>query len=196
MSDDPLSPITAESVDRAYATINSAFAADPVDRWLLPDELLYLRAFPEFAASLGDDAVLASTAWQLEDFAAVAMWLPPGTEPDAERIGASLAGSVSEEKHDAMFAVLEQLDAAHPRFPHWYLPWIAVREEDQNRGLGGRLLAASLEYVDLGGLPAYLETSNPRNIPFFKRHGFVVTGRTISATCPPVVLMLRPATER
>jgi GNAT superfamily N-acetyltransferase len=119
------------------------------------------------------------------------MWLPPGTEPDAERIGAVLIATVAEEKHAEMIAILEQMDAAHPKYSHWYLPWLGVRAERQNRGLGGRLLAASLAYVDLGGLPAYLETPNPRNIPFYERHGFAVTGVTSSVTCPPITFMSR-----
>ncbi|HEY1531252.1 MAG TPA: GNAT family N-acetyltransferase [Galbitalea sp.] len=193
MSDHPLSPIAAVDAERAYGTILSAFIDDPVERWLLPEDGAYAAGFPAFVASLGEDALETSTAWQLDDFGAVAMWLPPGTVPDAERIGAALIATVAQEKYAEMFAVLEQMDAVHPRYPHWYLPWLGVRADKQNQGLGGRLLAASLEYVDLGGLPAYLESPNPRNIPFYEHHGFVVTGRTDSATCPPITFMLRPA---
>jgi GNAT superfamily N-acetyltransferase len=193
MSDHPLSPVAPAEAERAYDTMLSAFAHDPVERWLLPDDAAYADGFPAFVASLGENALETSTAWQLDDFGAVAMWLPPGSEPDAERIGAVLISTVAEEKHAEMFAVLEQMDAAHPRYSHWYLPWLGVRADKQNRGLGGQLLAASLEYVDLGGLPAYLETPNPRNVPFYERHGFAVSGHTVSTTCPPITFMHRPA---
>jgi GNAT superfamily N-acetyltransferase len=191
MSDHALSPITPDAAARAYSTISSAFVADPVERWLLPEDADYANDFPTFIAALGESAMETRTAWQLDDFAAVAMWLPPGTEPDAERIGAVLIATVAEEKHAEMIAILEQMDAAHPKYSHWYLPWLGVRADRQNRGLGGRLLAASLAYVDLGGLPAYLETPNPRNIPFYERHGFAVTGVTSSMTCPPITFMSR-----
>jgi ribosomal protein S18 acetylase RimI-like enzyme len=188
----PLSLVSRDDAVRAYATISSAFVDDPVERWLFPNDTDYEKEFPSFVAALGEKGMETSTAWQLDDFGAVAIWLAPGTEPDAGRIAAVLTSAVAEGKHEEMFAVLEQMDAAHPKYPHWYLPWLGVHVAKQDRGLGGRLLAASLESVDLSGLPAYLETPNPRNIPFYERHGFAVTGRADSASCPPMTFMLRP----
>jgi len=50
-----------------------------------------------------------------------------------------------------------------------------------------------LGVVDASHLPAYLETPNPRNVSFYERHGFAVTGDAQSGTCPPVVFMSRAA---
>jgi hypothetical protein len=47
--------------------------------------------------------------------------------------------------------------------------------------------------VDAHQLPAYLETPNPRNITFYERHGFEVTGRAIAGEFPPVTFMMRRA---
>jgi GNAT superfamily N-acetyltransferase len=187
MSDHPLSPISRADSGRACETLTSAFATDHRD---------YATNFPLFVAALGDSSMETSTAWQLDDYGAVAMWLPPGTEPDAERIGRVLIETVAPERHSEMFAILEQMDEAHPRYAHWYLPWLGVHAEKQGRGLGTTLLAASLEYVDLGGLPAYLETPNPRSIALYERHGFVVTGHTESANCPPLTFMRREGRRR
>jgi ribosomal protein S18 acetylase RimI-like enzyme len=88
------------------------------------------------------------------------------------------------------------MDAAHPRFPHWYLPWLGVDAASQGAGLGGALLVESLNVVDETGLPAYLETPNPRTVPFYERHGFRVTGSTETQDSPPVVFMLREAAAR
>jgi GNAT superfamily N-acetyltransferase len=193
MSDRPLSPISAADAPRAYETLVSAFADDPVERWLLPDDTAYATGFTPFVSALGDTSLSGSTAWEISDFAAVIFWIPPGVEPDAERIGRVLIETVAPEKHADTFAILEQLDASHPPFPHWYLPWLGVVAHRQNRGLGGQLLAQSLEYVDLGGLPVYLETPNPRTVPFFERHGFAVTGHAQSGDCPPLTCMVREA---
>jgi hypothetical protein len=57
---------------------------------------------------------------------------------------------------------------------------------------GAQLLAHGLDRVDADGLPAYLETPNPRTIPFYERHGFAVTGQARAGACPPVTCMLRP----
>jgi hypothetical protein len=42
-------------------------------------------------------------------------------------------------------------------------------------------------------LPAFLETPNPRTIPFYERHGFQVITVAQAGVCPPVTLMLREA---
>jgi GNAT superfamily N-acetyltransferase len=191
MRDHALSPISGHDSARAYATLTSAFADDPVERWLLPDDAEYAEAFPPFVAAVGGSAFTTSTAWELGDCAAVALWIPPGSEPDAERIGRVLIETVAPEKHADVFAVLEQMDDAHPTFPHWYLPWLGVDAARQGEGLGGRLLADCLEHVDGTRLPVYLETPNPRTIAFYVRHGFAVIGHAQAGECPPLTCMLR-----
>jgi ribosomal protein S18 acetylase RimI-like enzyme len=119
--------------------------------------------------------------------------LPPGTEPDADTIAAVLTDSVSVDKHGDTFSVLDQMGAAHPRYLHWYLPWLGVQSGSQGRGLGGQLMRHCLEIVDASHLPAYLETPNPRNISFYERHGFATTGSAQAGSCPPITFMLRAA---
>jgi GNAT superfamily N-acetyltransferase len=181
----------ADDDERAIATLTSAFVADPVERWLWPDDADYVARYRRFAESFVDDAIGAGTAWQLDDYAAVAILLPPGVDPDPERIGSGLRASVAAERHEDMFSVLEQMEANNPRYPHWYLPWLGVEANRQGAGLGTTLLSRCLEHVDEGGLPVFLEAPNPRNIPFFERHGFELTGFARSGSCPPVGLMLR-----
>ena len=178
---------------RAISTLVSAFTDDPVERWLYPELEEYLTHFPDFAAAFGGEAFAQQTVWGLSDFSAVAVWFQPGAEPDAGKIVGVLSETVSPEKHDDTFAVLEQMDAAHPTYPHWYLPWLGVELGAQGRGAGGRLLRHCLNIVDESGLPAFLETPNPRTIPFYERHGFEVTAQAKAGTCPPMTLMLRAA---
>jgi ribosomal protein S18 acetylase RimI-like enzyme len=91
------------------------------------------------------------------------------------------------------FAVLEQMNRVHPTGAHWYLPWLAVDPSRQGAGLGSRLLARGLVHVDAGRLPVYLETPNPRTVPFYERHGFEVVGIAQAGACPPITSMLRAA---
>jgi ribosomal protein S18 acetylase RimI-like enzyme len=176
---------------QALATLVSAFVSDPVERWLYPDARQYLTHFPEFLAALGGKAFDEQTVWSLAQFGAVALWLPPGTEPEGDDIISVLTKSVSAEKHVDMFSVLEQMTAAHPAFAHWYLPWFGVDAAQQGKGLGGQLLKTCLAVIDDSHLPAYLETPNPRNISFYERHGFAVTGQAQAGSCPAVAFMLR-----
>jgi GNAT superfamily N-acetyltransferase len=78
--------------------------------------------------------------------------------------------------------VLDQMDAAHPKYPHWYLPWLGVERTRQGTGLGGELLKQCLAVVDADHLPAFLETPNPRTIHFYESHGFTAPApRTLEA---------------
>ena len=193
MADESIAPIPVEQQSEAIATIVSAFADNPVERWLYPDLQQYMTGFADFVAAFGTGAFDEHTAWGLDSFAAVALWYPPGAEPDGDTIAATLTRTVAPEKHDDTFSVLEQMNAAHPACDHWYLAWLAVRADRQGAGLGSRLLAPCLEIVDAGHLPTYLETPNPRSVPLYERHGFEVTGRGEAGTCPPIVFMERPA---
>ena len=183
----------ATDPDAVYATLLLAFASDPVERWLYPGPDEYLKAFPDFLRAFGGTAFSSGTVWESDGCSAVAMWLPPAAQADGERIVETVKGTVvSARQADCMLA-LEQMDAAHPTFPHWYLPWLGVDPAFQGQGLGGRLLSHCLEMVDADHLPAYLETPNPRTVRLYERHGFEVVGATTAGGCPPVTFMLRQA---
>ncbi len=188
-------PVDRNERSRAFATLVSAFTSDPVERWLYPESQQYLTHFPVFLEAFGGRAFDEQSVWRLGEFAAVALWLPPGAEPDGDAIATVLAQTVSPEQHEDMFLVLDQMEAAHPASTHWYLPWFGVDAALQGRGLGGRLMEHCLEIVDASHQPAYLETPNPRTIPFYGRHGFEVTGVAQSGACPPVTFMSRTARD-
>jgi GNAT superfamily N-acetyltransferase len=177
--------------ERVIATLVSAFIEDPVERWLFPEPQQYLTHFPVFVAAFGGEAFTRQTVWTLGEFAAAAMWIPPGAEPDAETIIAVVKERASPEKHGDTFAVLEQMDQAHPSYRHWYLPWLGVDRPRTGTGLGSELLKQCLAVVDADHLPAFLETPNPRTIPFYERHGFEVTSVAKAGACPLVTSMLR-----
>jgi len=183
----------ATEVERAktLATLLSAFRADPVERWLYPDEHDYDEFFPAFLAAFGGEAFAHDTVWRSDNFAAVALWLAPAVEPDADEIVRTLMTTVDKTRHGDTMAALAQMDAAHPRYAHWYLPWLGVEAASQGSGLGGQVLHESLRAVDESGLPAYLETPNPRTAPFYERNGFRVTGTTDTTDCPVITFMLR-----
>ncbi len=191
MSSQPASPLNPGDEPQTIATVVSAFAADPVERWLYAADQDYEQNFPSLVAALGGRAFEQGSAWCLEDQSAVALWLGPGVVPDDDAVVAVLSESVAEGKQEETFSVLGQMGDAHPAYPHWYLPWLAVEPGHQGAGIGGRLLAHCLAIVDESGLPAFLETPNPRNVSLYERHGFEVTAVTRSASCPPLTSMLR-----
>jgi ribosomal protein S18 acetylase RimI-like enzyme len=178
---------------KAIATIVSAFTDDPVERWLFPESEQYLTHFPKFVSAFGGEAFHGRTVWMLGEFSAVAFWFAPGCEPNADAIVEVLSESVSPDKHDDAFAVLEQMDQFHPKYPHWYLPWLGVNRTMQGEGLGCDLLEHCLAIVDESHLPAFLETPNPRTVSFYERQGFQIIAVAQAGACPPITLMLRDA---
>jgi GNAT superfamily N-acetyltransferase len=174
-------------------TLVLAFSGDPVERWMYPQAREYLTHFPAFVAAFGGGAFAQETVWGLGDCSAVALWFPPGSEPDGDAIVSLLVDTVGPDRREDTLAVVGQMDEAHPRFAHWYLPWLGVDPALQGQGLGGRLLEHCLETVDDDHLPAYIETPNPRTVAFYERYGFAVTGHAQAGACPPMTLMLRPA---
>ena len=193
MVDSSFSILREGEEQRALDVLVTAFAADPVLRWMYPDPTGYLRHFPAFLRAFGGRAFTSRTAWRLGAFEAVALWFPPHVEPDGDAVLAEARHSVVEDRQADLFAVLEQMDAAHPTFPHWYLAWLGVDAVRQGMGHGSELLRGRLEVVDRDHLPAYLDNTNPRNIPFYERHGFEVTGVSQAGASPPLASMLRPA---
>lgn len=193
MSADDFEPVSPDERGSAYATLVLAFVTDPAVRWLYPDAQQYLTHFPRFLAAFGGRAFDEKTAWRFRDFSSVALWLPPGAEPDGDAIVAVLTESVATDKHEDLFLTFEQMDATHPGYPHWYLPWFGVDPALQGQGVGSVLMSKCLTTVDADHLPAYLESPNPRNISFYERHGFEVVGVTQAGSAPVITMMLRAA---
>jgi GNAT superfamily N-acetyltransferase len=92
-----------------------------------------------------------------------------------------------------MYAALEQMGHAHPDDPCRYLAWLAVARGAQGRGLGASLLTRCLETVTASRQAAYLETLNPRTVPFYEPDGFAVVGSTHGGSCATITFMQGPA---
>jgi GNAT superfamily N-acetyltransferase len=184
---------TAEERERTVSVETLAFAKDPVMRWLDPEPHEYLCHFPRFVDAFGGRAFEHETVWIAGDFGGAAMWLPPGVETDGDTVEAVLRQSLDEAALGTAFAVLEQMGRFHIEEPHWYLPMIGVEPAQQGQGLGSALLSHALARCDEDSLPAYLESSNPANVPLYERHGFRVVDTIQVGEAPPVFPMLRSA---
>jgi GNAT superfamily N-acetyltransferase len=68
------------------------------------------------------------------------------------------------------------IETAHPRYDHFLVWMFAVSPAHQRRGLGRALMQEALARADSDGVPAYLWTGNPDNLPYYRSHGFEVTG--------------------
>jgi ribosomal protein S18 acetylase RimI-like enzyme len=164
---------------------------DPAARWVWPDSQQCLTHFPSFVRAFGGRAFAHGSAYYVDGYTGAALWLPPDVHPDEDMLIALLQRTVSEQIQKDFFPVLEQMGRYHPSEPHWYLPLMGVDPSQQGKGFGSALLQHTLMQFDRDNKLAYLESSNPRNIPLYKRHGFELLGSIQIGTSPSIAPMLR-----
>jgi GNAT superfamily N-acetyltransferase len=176
-------PLVRADAAAAAAMLARAFADDPVMSWIFPDEQMRRRRLPPFFAGSLRDVSMRHDGTEVLTAAdggllGCAIWMPPGTwRPPLGRQLMALPGllirlgsrfGVASTTYGAMVRV-------HPERPHWYLSGIGTDPPVQGTGVGGELMRSRLARCDATGLPAYLESSKQRNVPFYERHGFHVT---------------------
>lgn len=179
--------------DPVIDTLALAFSTDPAVRYMFPTAAGYLANFPRLATAMAGSAIAAGTAYAADGLSATALWLAPGVGPDSEAIFALVAETVAPERLEVLAELGELMSQYHPQEPHWYLSIIGVDPSRQGQGLGAALLKEGLRRCDADGLPAYLESSSPKNVPLYERHGFEVTGLIKPGDHPGLIPMFRPA---
>lgn len=184
-------PIDKTETDAVLDLLTLAFASDPCARYAWPAPAEYLRAFPRLALALGGRGLEHDAAFVTGAFEGAALWLPPGVVPDADALGALIEDTLSGERQAVIGEVAAQMDKFHPKEPHWYLAMVGVDPARQGRGFGSGLLKHTLARCDQRQEIAYLESSNPRNVPLYERHGFEVLGLIQPRDFPPLIPMLR-----
>jgi len=188
---------TATAADEAavLAVLTLAFSSDPATRWTWPEPKAYLEAFPHFAKAFGGAAFGAGSAHRIGS-AGAALWLPLGVGPDDAAIGALMQRTADAKTAVDGPRIMQQMAGYHPKEPHWYLPLIGIDPAHQGRGLGGALMKHATDICDRDGVLAYLESSNPRNVPLYERHGFEVLGTIQAGGSPTITPMLRKPRRR
>jgi ribosomal protein S18 acetylase RimI-like enzyme len=188
---------TLADAPRLAQTLASAFQDDPVIAWIFPDQRrrrAVLAAFMEFR--LRHLAFPHDQVWATTDAAAAAVWLPPPGRwqlplPQQLRLLPALVRFLGL-RTASILAGLERMEARHPQDrAHWYLFILGTEQAAQGQGLGSALLAHMLARVDADQLPAYLESSNERNLALYGRHGFEVTSEVAIPGGPTIWPMWR-----
>jgi ribosomal protein S18 acetylase RimI-like enzyme len=80
----------------------------------------------------------------------------------------------TDEKRKIVHNLCAEMHNRHVTGPHWYLEFIGVEPALKGTGYASKLLRPMLERIDKEGLPCYLETQNPENIPLYEHFGFKV----------------------
>lgn len=159
----------------------AAFSADPVFDWFLRADAGREAARRKLFGMLSMIGLADGEIWRPEAGGAAAIWLPseslgrPAPFLQELRTLPRILQVTGFSRLSRMSAMRTMMDAHHPKAPpHAYLWFVGVRPEAQGLGVGSRLLAHGLSRIDEQGLPAYLESSSPANVPLYRRHGFEV----------------------
>lgn len=193
MTDDVRRAAAADG-DAVAEILTDGFAADPVMTWVFgADAEPARRAF--FAFMVEEALLPLGATWTTNTCSVV--WTPPDQDPWAaeglaERFMTELAPRLDRGQLERLMT-LNATTEVHPTEPHWYLAMLATRRQAQGSGAGTRVLRQTLLQVDADGLPAYLESTNPANVPFYERHGFAGCGEIRLPDGPTLTRMWRPA---
>ena len=175
-------------------TLARAFADDPVQRYLFPSDRAYATRGTANFALLVRRVLALGVAEVTDSLEGAALWLPPRVDfldgAGGYVFAARSAWLVRSNLRNAR-GLLGALAKHHPHEPHWYLPVLGTDPEHQGRGVGSALLHRALARSDAAGLPAYLESSKAKNLPFYQRHGFEVVGHLQIPNGPELWPMLR-----
>jgi len=179
------------------ATLARAFQEDPVMSWLLPDARQRAARLLDFwRHALGGLHGRYASFFTTSSLSGVAVWDPPGRWKvslwQMIRFGPAFV-RVFRTNCLRSLALLNSVERHHPREPHYYLFAIGTEPVHQGCGVGTALLAPMLATCDAEGMPAYLESSNLRNVPFYQRSGFQVMREIRVPEGPAITLMRRPA---
>src|SRR5262245_60305068 len=178
----PLPPLairaaTDRDLEAITETLTLAFADDPVwGGWAFPDRAFAFaqrRSYFQFGLR---GALQHQWVRVTENCEAVAAWIPPGRSeltPEGERQLASVIRTMLG-PHAALFLQGAELFlSSHPQDrPHYYLSLLGTHDAHRGKGLGMALLRECLSLIDEQGMPAYLESTNPRNVFRYEQLGF------------------------
>lgn len=184
-------PAEAEAL---ATTLASAFAEDPLFRWVTdvgPGRSIEPKLQVLFGTLVKqefrrDDHLVFTN----DDGSAVAVWMHPNQwkmSPLATlRVLPAMVRSLGT-KFPRMLGAFNAVEKVHPEAEHYFLEALGTSQQVQGKGLGSAVIRPMLDRCDAEGMPAYLESSNPQNIPFYARHGFQPTGEIMVGEGAPTV---------
>jgi GNAT superfamily N-acetyltransferase len=204
MGDVQTRPATRSDVGALSSTLGRAFFDDPVMCWMLPDAEQRQRKLHRLFSALTRHHHLARGAVEVATdgsggaggIGGAALWDPPGSwrQTRGEELrampGLLLAFGRSMKRG---YVLEEMMKKAHPEEPHWYLAIIGSDPTVRGKGYGQALMSSRLDRCDAEHAPAYLESSNPDNVPYYQRFGFEITGEITPPGGPTLIAMWRPA---
>ncbi|WP_166905405.1 GNAT family N-acetyltransferase [Mycobacterium sp. DL440] len=176
-------PPNKSDVKHVAAVLGRAFQHDPVMSWILADDTRRSKGLPRLFAAITRHHFLAGGGAEVAvrdgAIGAAALWDGPGrwkqTPGEELRMLPTMVLAFGRDMRRGQ-QVVELMKQHHPEEPHWYLAVIGSDPTVRGGGFGHALMQSRLDRVDAEHAPAYLESSNPDNVPYYLRFGFEITG--------------------
>ncbi len=174
-----------ERISDAAYLLRRAFDADPMFRFLLPSERRRKAWLRLVMASALEECTTRGEIWaaHLDALAGTIALIPPSGHhaSPASRVGRMLRILVTTPAAPPPLRfvvngprVLGVIADRHPREPHLYVQVLGADPSFHGRGVGAALVEKALARAAESGVFAYLETTNPKNLGFYRRFGFEV----------------------
>ncbi len=182
--------VSKDKVKQVKSAILLAFSSDPFIRWLFPNPNDYVEKFSIWIDEFISIGMPAEGVYADEGVSGSAIWLPPGINLDGGVLGSTFT-AIPTDRVETALKLFDIFGTFHPIEDHWYLSFLGVDPLNHGRGLGSNILKKNLERIDKEGVVAYLESSNPKNISLYERHGFEIMGKVQEGDSPPIHPMIR-----
>jgi len=196
-----VAPLDPTMVETANDTLEQAFWDDAMVVWVFPDPRTRARGLRRLMRVPLEYGVRFGHVRQSDGGRCVAIWVPPGipTTP-ARMIRSGLLGVPFRTglgplgRFAGAGGVMDKIHKRHMTGPHWELLIVGVDPQLQGQGRGSALVREGLARADAAGLPCYLNTNTPSNLPLYERLGFTVLEEaTLGKGGPPAWAMRREA---
>jgi ribosomal protein S18 acetylase RimI-like enzyme len=191
-------PARRSDIPALARALARAFRDDPVIAWVQPDAERRTAALPGLFGALTRHHFLAGRGAEVatsdDGVGAAALWDPPGRWQQSPREQIAMLPAVLRAFRGRLAVGREVTDLMkehHPEEPHWYLAVLGSDPAVRGRGYGKALMRSRLARCDAECAPAYLESSNPDNVPYYERFGFEVTGEIVIPDGPSLWPMWR-----
>jgi GNAT superfamily N-acetyltransferase len=164
---------TLDDVPAVTACLASAFYDDPLwGQWMSPDEARRAERLSMLMRFFATGGVRHPWTRMTDGAEAVAVWMPEMT-PEAEAAFGPLLEQVFGPRAEEVHALFDLFDDHHPeKEPHYYLSLWATHRDHAGHGFGTALIHDNLARIDAERMPAYLESTNPENLPRYEGLGF------------------------
>jgi ribosomal protein S18 acetylase RimI-like enzyme len=180
MNGNPVRTVMTRDIPKLSDTLARAFFTDPVLDWAMREDERRMGALISMFRQGLEADLKYGEATTTADLMACAIWVPPEARNESHTLLDNLLmiprfiDYSGLRRTRRMISFFNACEEKRPKNPHFYLDFIGVHPEKQGQGYATTLLRHTLTRLDVKHRPAYLESSNIHNNPFYKRHGFEI----------------------